>query len=104
MQNPSTNKISAMAAAVALCALLTRGAQPEPTITPGSEAGARKYYSDISKILKGLNPTPGVTTLASLLEFAGYPASADRLESLDPAILMSPERASSSDGLGLFLR
>lgn len=84
--------------------LLANAAQLEPTITSGSEAAARKYYSDISKILKGLNATPGVTTLDSLLEFAGYPASGDKLESLDPAVLMSPEPAASPDGLGLVPR
>src|SRR5437867_9468810 len=100
----STRTIQVITATFLLGSLLARAGQPEPAITPGSEASARKYYSDISKILKGLNPTPAATTLDNLLEFVGYPASADRLESLDPDTLLSPQRASSPDGLGIPIR
>jgi hypothetical protein len=73
----------------------------DPAITTGSPDGARKYYADISENLKELKPTPSVTTLDDVLKFAGYPASADKIESLDPAILMSPERATAPEGLGI---
>src|ERR1051325_5102259 len=71
MRTLSTRTIQVITAAFLLGSPLARAGQPEPAITPGSEASARKYYSDISKILKGLNPTPAVTTLDNLLEFVG---------------------------------
>lgn len=74
------------------------------SITTGSEAKARAYYVRISKEL-GFDANPDVTTLDSLLDFAGYPTSAAKLEALDPAILMNPARAASSEGgLGLQIR
>ena len=84
--------------------LMADAAFAAPTITTGSAAKARDYYVRISKEL-GFEAKPGVTTLDSLLDFAGYPISAAKLEALDPAILMDPTRAASSDGgLGLQLR
>ena len=75
-----------------------------PTITTGSASKAREYYARISKEL-GFEAKPGLTTLDSLLDFAGYPISAAKLEALDPAILMDPALAASpNDGLGLQLR
>src|SRR6266404_4594125 len=103
-KKPSTKTVRATTLALTLWPLLIQAAQVEPAITPGSEAGAPQDYADISKILKGLNPTPGIMTLDNLLEFAGYRASAEKLESLDPAVLMSPDRAGATDGLGLSLR
>jgi len=81
-----------------------RGAQPEPAITPGSEDDARQYYRKLSKALKAFDLTPGTTTIDDLLLFLGYPASGDKLESLDSAILMSPQRASLPEGLGIPVR
>jgi len=84
--------------------LMAHAAFAAPTITTGSAAKARDYYVRISKEL-GFEAKPGVTTLDSLLDFAGYAISAAKLEALDPAILMDPTRAASSDGgLGLQLR
>jgi hypothetical protein len=88
-----------------ICPTVIRAAdQPEPTITPGSEDQARQYYARISKTLKAINLTPGTTSIDDLLQFLGYPASGDKLESLDPAILMSPQRGSSPEGLDISLR
>ncbi len=71
------------------------------TVTPGSEAKARDYYVRISNEF-GFDARTDVTTLDNLLDFAGYPASAAKLEALDSAILMDPARASSpNEGLGL---
>jgi hypothetical protein len=71
------------------------------TVTPGSDAKARDYYSHFLNDF-GFDAKPDVTTLDDLLVFVGYPASAAKLELLDSAILMDPARASSpSDGLGL---
>ena len=75
----------------------------ETAITTGSDAGARKYYATIGKTFKELNPRPGITTIDDLLLYAGYPVSGEKVESLDPGILMSPARAASAEGLGLSL-
>jgi hypothetical protein len=40
--------------------------------------------------------TEGVTTLDSLLTFIGYPLTGAQLESTDPAVLMSPQRAAAA--------
>ena len=73
------------------------------TVVPGSEAQARAYYTRISKEL-GFQATPSVTTLDNLLDFVGYPVSAQKMETLDPAVLMDPARVSSpQEGLGLQL-
>src|SRR5947209_3419093 len=90
-----------MVFALVLGTSLLRAGQPEPAITPGSEDGARQYYANLSKKLKAINLTPGTTSIDDLLLFLGYPASGDKLESLDSAILMSPQRASSPEGLGI---
>src|SRR5439155_19112465 len=87
-----------------ICTLLDNLVLGQQAITPGSADGARRYYANISKILVGFNPRPGVTSLDDLLAYAGYPVSGEKLESVDPAILMSPERAASSDGLGVSIR
>src|SRR5207245_2792316 len=58
----------------------------------------------ISKELR-FDAKEGMTTLDDLLNFTGYPIFGAKLESLEPAILMNPDRASSpNDGLGLQLR
>jgi len=82
--------------------LLAQGMHAQ-TVVPGSEAQARAYYIRISKEL-GFQATPSVTTLDNLLDFVGYPVSAEKVETLDPAVLMDPARVSSpQEGLGLQL-
>jgi len=105
-QNNLANKAVAGCALVIVVWVLLGHASPagEPAITTGSATGARDYYVRISKELK-LDAKPGITTLDDLLDFTGYSIPGAKLESLEPGILMNPERASSaSDGLGLQLR
>jgi hypothetical protein len=96
--------LSVFAFVLLVRAFLAYAAPSEPAITPGSAKGARDYYVRISKALQ-FDATPGVTTLDNLLDFVGYPISGSKLESLDPAVLMNPARASSpDDGLSLQVR
>jgi hypothetical protein len=76
------------------------GATPEPTITPGSEQGARAYYAQISELLH-FNAVPGTTRLDDLLVFLGYPTTGDKLRTLDPGVLMNPAQAAAPTGLSL---
>jgi hypothetical protein len=69
--------------------------QNNSTIITGTEQRAKDYYSRISKELGFKDLTPGVTTIDTLLEFAGYPISGTKLQTTDPAILMNPALASS---------
>jgi len=76
------------------------GATPEPTITPGSEQGARAYYAQISDQLH-FTAVPGTTRLDDLLVFLGYPTTGDKLRTLDPGVLMNPVQAAAPTGLSL---
>ncbi len=81
--------------------ILARNTLADPAITRSSADGARRYYRDISKSFDGLSLAPGVTTLDDVTSFVGYPISGDRLETLDPGILMDPERLASEGGMGV---
>ncbi len=83
--------------------ILARNTLADPAITRSSADGARRYYRDISKSFDGLSLAPGVTTLDDVTSFVGYPISGDRLETLDPGILMDPERLASEGGMGFRL-
>jgi hypothetical protein len=72
----------------------------QPTITTGSPDGARRYYDRISSDLR-FQAKPDATTLDDLLQFAGYPTSFVKLETLAPDVLMDPVRASADAALGL---
>ncbi len=90
------------ALAILFSLILAQGIHAQ-TVVPGSEAQARAYYIRISKEI-GFQATPSVTTLDNLLDFVGYPVSAEKVETLDPAVLMDPSRVSSpQEGLGLEL-
>ena len=52
---------------ILLNTLLSSGALAEQAITPGSKDRAIAYYSGIRKILVGLEPRPGVTTLDDIV-------------------------------------
>jgi hypothetical protein len=94
------NPIRSCALAVLVIAVVASAAHAQ-TVTPGSDAKARDYYSHFLNDF-GFDAKPDVTTLDDLLVFVGYPASAGKLELLDSAILMDPARASSpTEGLGL---
>jgi len=71
----------------------------EPSITPGSTNGALTYYTNLSRILVGFSPTPGLTTLDNVSAFLGYPISGQKLETLDPAVLMAPDRLALEGGV-----
>lgn len=78
-----------------LCPLL-RADEPL-AVSPGSPEKAKAYYARISHEV-GFTAKPAETTLDELLDFAGYKVNATKLESLEPAVLMDPERLSSCDG------
>jgi hypothetical protein len=71
----------------------------EPSITPGSTNGALTYYTNLSRILVGFSPTQGLTTLDNALAFLGYPISGQKLETLDPAVLMAPDHLALEGGV-----
>jgi hypothetical protein len=85
-------------AILALGEPLACAADPQPSITPGSEQGAKDYYAKIAGPLK-FELDPRTTKLDDFLQYLGYPTSADKLRLLDPAILMNPARVASPDGL-----
>ena len=68
----------------------------EGAVTTGSDPGARAYYAKMAARL-GTDLTVGATSLDDLLAFAGYPASASKLEALDSSVLLDPALASSCD-------
>jgi hypothetical protein len=86
------------------CATVLRATQQSVTISAGSAAGARAYYQSLSEELS-FRAIPAETTLADLTVFAGYGDLGDKLESLDPAVLMDTSAASAEathlDRLGL---
>ena len=65
-------------------------------ISPGSDDLARAYYTGLSSTLN-LTLTVGTTSLDDILTFAGYPASANKVQALDSSVLMDPAQASSCD-------
>ena len=87
---------------IAMFARITQvlAATPEPTITPGSEQGARTYYAQISDLLH-FPVVPGTTRLDDLLVFLGYPTTGDKVRALDPGVLMNPAQAAAPTGLSL---
>lgn len=96
------NQLLLIASLIAMSVGITcaEGATPEPTITPGSEQGARAYYSQISDLLN-FSAVPGTTRLDDLLVFLGYPTEGDKFRTLDPDVLMNPARAAAPTGLSL---
>src|ERR1017187_2335296 len=61
----------------------------EAAITTGSTKTALDYYAKEEKLFPGLKLANGVTPLDDVVIFLGYPLSGQKLESGDPAILMS---------------
>jgi hypothetical protein len=73
----------------------------DPAITMGSTNSALDYYRKEEKLFLGIKLTNGVTPLDDIVSFLGYPLSGQKLESLEPRILMSPQPDQSAGGLGL---
>jgi hypothetical protein len=96
------NALTCIAIALTVGGIPAQNTLADPATTRGSADGARRYYRDISKSFDGLSLAPGVTTLDDVTSFVGYPISGDRLETLDPGILMNPERLASEGGMGGF--
>jgi mono/diheme cytochrome c family protein len=93
---------SAGAAVFVLADLIcARQAVADPAITPGSADDAVQYYQKEEKLFPGLKLTNGVTPLDDVVAFLGYPLSGTNLESLDPAVLMSPQAETANGGMGL---
>ena len=81
--------------------ICARQAVADPAITPGSADGALQYYQKVEKFFEGLKLTNGLTPLDDVATFLGYQLSGAKLESLDPAVLMSPQAGEANGGLGL---
>jgi hypothetical protein len=81
--------------------IYARHAVADPAITTGSADSAVQYYQKEEKLFAGLKLTNGVTPLNDVVAFLGYPLSGAQLESLDPAVLMSPQAEEAKGGLGL---
>jgi hypothetical protein len=73
----------------------------DPAITTGSADGAVQYYQTEEKLFPGLKLTNGVTPLDDVVKFLGYSLLGAKLESLDPAVLISPQAEEADGGLGL---
>jgi hypothetical protein len=73
----------------------------DAAITTGSTNDALIYYGKEEKLFPGLKLTNGVTPLDDVVNYLGYSLSGQKLESLDPAVLMSPQPDQSAGGLGL---
>jgi hypothetical protein len=76
---------------IVLSAILENNAFADPAITTGSAKGARDYYVKTGKLL-GVQLVPGTTTVSDVSAFLGYDIPGEKLESLEPAVLMSAQR------------
>jgi hypothetical protein len=72
----------------------------DPAITTGSESGALKYYKNEESLFQGLKLEKGTTSIDDLTAYLGYSVTGEKLENLDPSILMSPTPDASNGGLG----
>jgi len=93
------------AAQIALSLLVAFAVQnpvhADPAITTGSTNGALAYYKGEEKLFPGLKLANGVTPLDDIIAFLGYELTGEKVENLDPSILMAPQKAQADGGLGL---